>query len=269
MLSKEFRLDLEALLSQIVDGQGFLHYGYWKDGTADEVSLRSLGTAQQAYFDQLAGAIPGGVRSVLDVGSGTGSNARRLLQKNYAVDCVCPSPRLNAIARSKLPASTRIFECAFEDLATDHAYDLLLFSESFHYLEAATALRKCAIHARKHVLIFDYFPRKDGAAGKAVSHLQFTRLLSGSYSGEFEIASDRDVTEFIVPTFKVLDGIRNDYVRPFVARSVAEFRKEHGFYSLLLSYPLRRLLASLEKPSNRYRTFPETCEYRLILLHRT
>ena len=73
MISKDFRLDFEALLSQIVDGQGFLHYGYWKDGTADGVSLRSIGNAQQAYFDELVRAIPDGTRSILDVGS------RRLL----------------------------------------------------------------------------------------------------------------------------------------------------------------------------------------------
>ena len=269
MLSKEFRLDLEALLSQIVDGRGFLHYGYWNDGRADEISLRSLGAAQQAYFDQLLSAIPGGTRSILDVGSGTGSNALRLLQNNYSVDCVCPSPRLNEIARRKLPRGTRIFECAFEELATDKVYDLLLFSESFHYLDAARALRRIAVHAKKHVLIFDYFPRQDSATGRAVSRSQFLRLATDSLSGTFEIAGDRDVTGFIIPTFRVLDEIKNEYVRPFVIRSVAEFRKEHGVYSRLLSYPLRRLLASFEKSSNRYRTFPETYEYRLMVLART
>lgn len=269
MISKNFRLDLEALLSQILDGGGFLHYGYWPDGTADEVSLRSLGEAQQAYFDQLASAIPEGTTSILDVGSGTGGNALKLLQKHYSVDCVCPSPRLNEIARRKLPQSTRIFECAFEELATDNVYDLLLFSESFHYLDAGMALRQIAARARKHVLIFDYFPRKDSATARAVSHRQFTRLLSDSSSSSFRFVTDRDVTEFILPTFKVLDAIRNDHVKPFVIRSVAEYRKEHRVYSFLLSYPLRRLLAGFERSSNRYTTFPEAFEYRLIVLTRS
>ena len=269
MISKDFRLGLEALLSQIADGQGFLHYGYWKDGTADEISLRSIGKAQQAYFDELASSIPEGTRSILDVGSGTGSNALRLLQRHYSVDCVCPSPRFNEIARKKLPPGTRIFECAFEDLATDNVYDLLLFSESFHYLDAGKALRQIAARARKHVLIFDYFPRTDSATVRAVSHRQFARLLSDSFSGAFKIMSDRDVTGFVIPTLKVLDAIKNDHVRPFVIGSVAEFRKEHRVYSLLLSYPLRRLLAGFGRSSNRYATFPETFEYRLIVLART
>lgn len=269
MISKDFRLDLEALFSQILDGQGFLHYGYWPDGTADEISLRRLSRAQQAYFDQLAGAIPEGTRSILDVGSGTGSNALHLLQRNYSVDCVCPSSRLNEIARRKLPEGTRIFETTFEDLETDDAYDLLLFSESFHYLDAVKALPRIAARARKHVLIFDYFSRTDSATGRRLSHRQFVRLLSESIPGAFRFVTDRDVTEFITPTFKVLDTIKNDHVRPFLMRSVAEFRKEHRAWSFLLSYPLRRLLGRFARTSNRYSTFAEEFEYRLIVLART
>lgn len=269
MIAKDFRLDLEALFSQILDGQGFLHYGYWPDGTADEVSLRRLSSAQQAYFDQLAGAIPDGTTSILDVGSGTGSNALRLLKKNYSVDCVCPSPRLNEIARRKLPPGTRIFECAFEELQTDNVYDLLLFSESFHYLDAEKALPRIAARARRHVLIFDYFPRKDSVTGRAVSHRQFTRLLSESVPGAFRFVTDRDVTDLIIPTFKVLDAIKNDHIGPFITRSVAEFRKGHPVYSFLLSYPLRRVLARFARTSNRHATFPESFEYRLIVLARS
>jgi SAM-dependent methyltransferase len=268
MITKDFRLDLEALFSQIIDGQGFLHYGYWPDGTADEISLRRLSGAQQAYFDQLAGAIPEGTRTILDVGSGTGSNAARLLQLNYSVDCVCPSPRLNEVARRKLPQGTRIFESKFEELATENRYDLLLFSESFHYLDALKSLPGIAARTRKHVLIFDYFSRTDSATARRLSHRQFVRLLSDVVPGAFRTVSDRDVTKFIIPTFKVLDTIKNDHVRPFIARSIAEFRTEHRVWSFLLSYPLRRALARYTRTSRRYATFPEEFEYRLIVLAR-
>ena len=266
MVLKEFRLDLEAVLSQILYGQGYLHYGYWKDGKADEVSLCSLGKAQQAYFDQLAATIPEGTKSVLDVGSGTGSNAFSLLQESYSVDCVCPSPRLNAIAKKKLPQDTQIFECKFEELKTDKIYDLLLFSESFHYLDAKKAFHQIDIYAEKHVLIFDYFPRKDSDTDKKISYRQFTRLMSDSFPGKFKILSDQDMTSFITPTFKVLDEIKNNYAGPFVISSVADFKKQHPVYSFLLSYPLSRLLARFEKPSNHYKKFSEAYEYRLILL---
>lgn len=268
MLSKDFRLDLEALFSQALEGKGYLHYGYWPERTADELTLHRLAVAQQAYFDQLAGAIPEGTRTLLDVGSGTGSNALRLLRLNYSVDCVCPSPRLNEIARRKLPPGTQIFESTFEELATDNPYDLLLFSESFHYLDAAKALPGIAARARRHVLIFDYFARTDSATARRLSHRQFVRLLSEVVPGAFRFVSDRDVTDFITPTFKVLDAIKNDHVRPFIARSIAEFRKDHPVWSFLLAYPLRRALARYTRTSNRYATFPAEFEYRLIVLAR-
>jgi SAM-dependent methyltransferase len=264
---KELRLDIDALLSQVIDGKGFLHYGYWPDQRADEVSLSRLARAQQAYFDELAGAIPDGTKSVLDVGSGTGSNALRLLQKGYAVELVCPSTKLNDIARQKLPTGTVIHECLFEDLATDKVYDLLLFAESFHYVDAERALPKVAARARKHVVIFDYFPRQEGGARQGISHRQFREMVSAA--GAFSIVSDRDVTGCIAPTFEVLDRIANDHVRPFVAQAIAEFKTEHQVWSFFLSYPIRKLAARLGKTSNKHQTFPQKFEYRLIVLARS
>jgi SAM-dependent methyltransferase len=263
---KELKLAIDALLSQVIDGKGFLHYGYWPDRTADEISLSRLARAQQAYFDELAGAIPDGTKSVLDVGSGTGSNAVRLIQKGYGVECVCPSAKLNEIAKQKLPAGTVIHECLFEDLATDKVYDLLLFAESFHYLDAARALPQVAARARKSVVIFDYFPRQEGGARQGISHRQFTQMLSEV--GVFRIVSDRDVTGCITPTFEVLDRIANNHVRPFVAQAIAEFKADHQVWSFFLNYPIRKLARRLAKASNKHATFPQKFEYRLIVLAR-
>ena len=264
---KELRLDIDALLSQILDGKGFLHYGYWPDRTADEISLIRLARAQQAYFDELAGAIPEGTTSILDVGSGTGSNALRLLQKGYSVECLCPSAKLNEIARQKLPQGTVIHECLFEDFSTDAVYDVLLFAESFHYLDAPRALAQAAARARKHIVIFDYFPRVDGGIRQGISHREFTRLVSKFAA--FRIVSDRDVTACIAPTFEVLDRVANDHVRPFLGKAIAEFRMEHRVWSFFLSYPLRKLARRLTKSSRKHETFPQKFEYRLIVLARS
>src|SRR5690606_10549861 len=86
MISKEFRLELEAALSQAAFGHGYLHYGYW-DGAEYEPSLCALGQAQEAYFERLVATIPEGTRSILDVGSGTGAVAAGLLRRGFAVDC--------------------------------------------------------------------------------------------------------------------------------------------------------------------------------------
>lgn len=265
MKLKELRLDVEALASELVFGHGFLHYGYWEGGRADEISLARLGQAQQAYFDLVASQIPAGTRTILDVGSGTGANAAALIRLGYRVDCVCPSPRLNEFARRKLPPETTIFESRFEDLRLDRSYDLLLFLESFHYLDAAAAMAQAARLTARDAIVFDYFPRRDGGGASKVSHARFVAL---AQSAGWRIVADRDCTREIVPTFVVLDTLRNERLRPFVARTVEEFRRTRPFLAFLLAWPLRRLQASAARPSRKHETFPADFEYRLIRLSR-
>lgn len=262
---KELRLDIEALLVQLIHGHGFLHYGYWPEGKTDEVSLERLGKAQQAYFDHMLAAIPGDVVSILDVGSGTGSNARGLLDQGYRVDCVCPSPRLNEIASQKLDPAATIFECGFEDLATDRRYDLLLCCESFHYIRAAAGLRQAARFADKYLLIFDYFRRQDNGSEERITHARFLDLAKTS---AFTLVHDEDLTAAITPTFFVLDSLKNTHLKPFVARLLDEYRRQHPFWSLLMAGPLNRLARSASKPANRHATFPLEHEYRLILMRK-
>jgi len=268
MKIKELKLDVEALMSQVVFGHGYLHYGYWESGTADEVSLMRLGQAQQHYFDLVAKTIPSGTRTILDVGSGTGSNALGLTRLGYALDCVCPSMRLNEIARRKLPPEVTVFESMFEDLKIDKTYDLVLFLESFHYIDAVAALTQARTLAKKQVLIFDYFPREDRGTADRITHQRFTSLIAGQFADTFRIVIDRDLTHAIVPTFTVLDEITNVHVRPFAARIIEEFRRDYPISSFLLAYPLRKILAKLQKQSRRQETFPAENEYRLILMDR-
>lgn len=79
MSIKEIMLDAEAVLSEIVFGHGFLHNGDWPEGAPWVASAAALGHAQQACFDRRMKAFPAGVRSVLDVGPGTGASALALM----------------------------------------------------------------------------------------------------------------------------------------------------------------------------------------------
>ncbi|MCS7101482.1 MAG: class I SAM-dependent methyltransferase [Burkholderiaceae bacterium] len=264
MKLKELRLDVEALASEALFGHGFLHYGYWENGEADELSLARLGQAQQAYFDVVASRIPAGTRRILDVGSGTGANALALTRLGYQVECVCPSPRLNEFARRKLPPTVPIHEARFEDLALTGPFDLVLFLESFHYLEAATALARAAALAPA-ALVFDYFPRRDAGGSRKVSHARFVAL---AQQAGFRLEEDRDCTREITPTFLVLDTLRNERLRPFVTRTVQDLRRTRPLLSLLLAWPLARALAAATRDSRKHQTFPAEFEYRLIRLAR-
>lgn len=265
MKLKDLRLDVEALFSRALYGHGFLHYGYWPNGEPDIPSLDQLGKAQLAYFDRFVELIPKDVQTILDVGSGTGSNAKGLLEKGFDVDCVCPSAKLNLLARERLPNSVQISECAFEEFETEKKYDLNLFCESFHYIRAREALEQAAKYAKKYVLIFDYFRRAESKKGDRITYDTFLKLLENS---PFKILHDEDMTEAIKPTFMVLDNLKNKHIKPFTKKVISEYRKEHWFYSFLLRAPLRKLEKSTQKLSNRYQKFPRKHQYRLILMEK-
>ena len=90
---------------------------------------------------------------------------RALVDAGFAVECVCPSERLNAHAIKKLPQGTPVHQVIFEDFSSNKEFDMLIFSESFHYIRLNEALRQAGVYARRYMLIFDYFRRNsDGAA---------------------------------------------------------------------------------------------------------
>jgi hypothetical protein len=66
----------------------------------------------------------------------------------------------------------------------------------------------------------------------------------------------------------ILDELKNNYLKPFGARLLADYRKEHPVYALLLARLLNRLEKSVLKQANRRTTFPANHEYRLILMQK-
>ena len=87
----EVILALEGLLSEVVFGNGYRHYGYWPEGSPDQPTFESINEAQERYFKKVLETIPAGVETILDVGSGTGGIAAGLSARGFRVDCVSPS----------------------------------------------------------------------------------------------------------------------------------------------------------------------------------
>lgn len=266
MKLRDFRLDLEALFSQSLYGHGYLHYGYWENGNPSVATMESLGKAQADYFDKLLDKIPSEVKTILDVGSGTGSNAAGLIKHGYTVDCVCPSPNLNKIAETKLPKSSTIYESRFEDFNNEEKYDALIFAESFHYIHADVALKKALNYCKKYIIIFDYFRKEDSDNSQRISHSQFCNMIQESFSEHYKIIYDEDVTAKIIPTFFVLDALSNAHIKPFIRTAVTRFKQDHPVYNFLFSKFLKKINYFGNKTSISQQRFEEKYEYRMMLL---
>ena len=274
MKLKSVELDLTALMSEVMFGHGYAHYGYFPEGVPDILSAAEMGAAQHAYFERLEAAIrtltvPDGVTRILDVGSGTGANARALIERGYEVACVSPSAQMNEMARAKLPEGSTVTDATFEAFETDAHFDICLFAESFHYIDLEAGLRQAARFAGTGVVVFDYFRRpghehRDGTRG---THAAFCEEVARQ--GAFEIVSDEDLTAAITPTFVIHEHLKNEKIAPFVQRFRAALKAEYPWRAWALEKMLGRSLDKLGRKTGRAESFGREHEYRLIVLRRT
>lgn len=271
MKLKNVELEATALMSEVMFGHGFAHYGYFADGVPEVLSAQAVGAAQQAYFEKLIekiATVPGGVHHILDVGSGTGANAKALIERGFDVACVSPSSQMNEMARAKLPAGTTVVDAFFEEFDTPERFDICLFAESFHYIALKPALEQAARYAEKGVVFFDYFRRpghahKDGTRG---THADF--LAEVAAQGAFEIISDEDMTDAITPTFVIHEHLKNEKVAPFINRFRAEVKAQYPWRSWALERMLGKSLDKLGRRTGRAESFGREHEYRLIVMKR-
>ncbi len=270
VMKKQSTLDLEfmALLSEVMFGHGFAHYGYFEGGKAPDLTGQSLSNAQQAYFDKLAGAIPDGVKTIFEIGSGTGANALALIDRGYDMTLLSPSVQMNQMAREKLPAGTEVIDATLEEFERDVMFDICLYAESFHYIDMTSALAKTERHAREGFVLFDYFRREAHRETDRThsTHAEFLAALEAQ--GAFEVVSDEDVTAEIAPTFEIMNYVQTEKLAPFLERFRGELAREKPWRAWVLEKFAGKKLNRLAKPSKRPGFFEEQNEYHLMVMKR-
>lgn len=267
--TRELGLILGARLLKTED----LHYGYWPDGL--EVTLANLPRAQAAYCEYLLGKIPPGVKSILDVGCGTGHLAHLLVRRGYQVECISPAPLLTQAARQRLGSRVPIYETTLEAFAPSHTYDLLLFSESFQYIAPEHSLPKALrmLNTGGYVLLCDFFSIEDsGPSALRGGHpLRWFRDYLAALP--FRVLVDEDITARTAPNLHLVDTMLQDYALPVWDTLGYYLRENHPWLTRLLRPLLHKRLKKLEfKYFSRQRTaeaFLRHKSYRCMLLQKT
>lgn len=212
--SQDVGLEAGLVFSRYFFGTEHLHYGYWDNGTP--VRIENLHRAQEAYCDRLLSRMPDGAQTVLDVGCGAGLLAERLVELGKTVDCVSPSAFLASKVTDRLGDAVRMFECKFEELQPDRKYDVVIFSESFQYLDLPVALEQLQriLAPDGTVLICDFF-RKD-VEGKSYiggGH-RLSKFRSAVSASAFEYFFDEDITKQTAPTIDLANDLCLNAVAP-------------------------------------------------------
>ena len=228
----------------------YLHYGYFIDGL--ETDILNLAKAQENYARFLLEQIPQGVKSILDVGGGSGKFAGELIQQGYEIDFVSPSRLLNEYASVVLGERVAIHTKKFEDLDLNKKFDLVLFSESFQYIPIDDALGNAKKHLRPggYILICDFFQR-DEVSGKSAlggGH-KWHDWIEKLPKHELIEIKNQDITQETAPTIDLVHSMTLEVLQP-IWRIL--FMLGEAYYPKLMKFSRWKYKKKLEKIENKH-----------------
>jgi SAM-dependent methyltransferase len=268
--SKELGLAAGLVFARYFVKTQHLHYGLWTDGLP--VDIANLREAQDRYSDFIVSNIPEGVRSVLDIGCGTGVLSARLLDEGYLVESVSPSPFLTSCARDVIGDRGVIHESTFEALELGSRFDLLIFSESFQYIDLKRVFGKCQelLAEGGHILICDFF-RRDDAMGR--SRLGGGHSLGRFYEelekSGFNIVHDIDITDLTAPNMDVVNDLLSNFGEPMWELFQYYLQSNYPRLNRFARWRYKKKIAKIERKyfsgSRTAETFAEDKNYRMVL----
>ena len=269
MRGREYGLILGQIFLEYFSNSRSLHYGLWSDDL--ELNVYNIGKAQEAYTDLLISCIPSNVRTILDVGSGVGAVASRLLDLNYDVQCLSPSTMLNAEARKTVPGIV-VYDSSFEEFKADRRYDLILFAESFQYVDPRVALSKASemLTPAGVIIVCDKFKCEEKGKSPIGGGHPFRDYLAICKELGFTTTLDVDLTDRIAPNFDLLQDFRMRVIEPFAEKIDEITTYKLSFTKYIFLHALRKVmlrnLAKHRKPDRNAKGFKLYNTYRLNVL---
>ncbi len=268
-VSRNIGIEIGAICGKYFLKSQHLHYGYW---TSDlQVNIASLPIAQENYANFLISHIPDGVRTILDVGCGLGQIPKKLVDMGYQVDCVSPSPFLSNQARELLGNTSHIFECYYEQLQTENRYDLILFSESFQYIDIEEAIKKTLgfLNQSGYILICDFFKKESPYKSPLSGGHPLTRFYNIVYEYPLEPIKDLDITKETAPNLDIANDMLKEVIEPTANLAQQLLDNRYPFTSKFLKWMYRKKINKLNKKyfsgERTGENFKKFKSYRLLL----
>lgn len=269
---KEIGLNIGTVLASYFLKTEHMHYGYWVDDL--KVENDNFAQAQKNYLELLISHMPKGTQTILDVGCGVGKNAEELTEAGYKVDCVSPSLYLSEKARERLGEQSQIYDCCYEDIQTEKKYDVIMFSESFQYIDVNDAMNISTKLLKEggHILICDFF-RKDveGKSPIGGGH-NLRKFYQLAEKLPYNKITDLDITKETAPSLDLMNDIIMQVVYP-IWNSIAYYMQvNYPKFSRIFSWKFR---AKIEKMHRKYfsqstnaKSFMQFKSYHLMLFQK-
>jgi len=200
-----------------------LHYGYFDLGN------ETLLQAQEKLTQLVKSQIPPTTRRILDSGCGVCRTMCDLTSSGYDVTGISPQHNVLQVARKTYPAiADKIVTARYQNFRSEKKFDLILFQESSQYINAFSIFRNAAklLDAGGHILICDEVRYSSDVklAFNSKDEMLFFAAMFG-----FGLLYNRDITEKVLPSRKILVSIfnnrRNEFKAQFAATRV-DFERE-------------------------------------------
>ena len=267
--SKVIGLDAGLLIGKFFMDTEELHYGYWpNDKTA---TAQNFSEAQERHSQLIIDNIPKGVKKILDVGSGSGSLAIKLVALGYQVDCVIPSEFLADKVQQKLDGSSKIHITKFEDLDISNNYDLILFSESFQYVHLIKSIDKILsiLDKNGYLLICDVFHKNVSGISPMRGGHRLDLFENEIEKTNLVKKADIDITLETAPTWDFLNQFLNEVAIPISDMSHSYMKYKYPKLIRFMKWKYRNRLEKIRKVwlSNELtgENFAKFKSYRLFL----
>ena len=267
--SKVIGLDAGLLIGKFFMDTEELHYGYWpNDKTA---TAHNFSEAQERHSQLIIDNIPKGVKKILDVGSGSGSLAKKIVALGYQVDCVIPSEFLADKVQQKLDGSSKIHITKFEDLDISNNYDLILFSESFQYVHLIKSIDKILsiLDKNGYLLICDVFHKNVSGVSPMRGGHRLDLFENEIEKTDLVKKADIDITLETAPTWDFLNQFLNEVAIPISDMSHSYMKYKYPKLIRFMKWKYRNRLEKIRKVwlSNELtgENFAKFKSYRLFL----
>ena len=267
--SKVIGLDAGLLIGKFFMDTEELHYGYWPNDRA--ATALNFSEAQDRHSQLIIDNIPEGVKKILDVGSGSGSLAKKMVSLGYQVDCVIPSEFLAEKVQQKLDASSKIHITKFEDLDISNNYDLILFSESFQYVHLIKSIDKILsiLDKNGYLLICDVFHKNVSGVSPMRGGHRLDLFENEIEKTDLIKKTDIDITLETAPTWDFLNQFLNEVAIPISDMSHSYMKYKYPKLIKFIKWKYRNRLEKIKKVwlSNELtgENFAKFKSYRLFL----
>jgi len=211
--SKEVGLEVGLHFFKFFLKSEYLHYGLFEGLEPD---IQNLAKAQENYAEFLILNIPDGVKTILDVGCGSGRMARTLLEKGYQVDCVSPGTLLTNYVKESLGNRIELYNCKFEDLKTAKKYDLVMFCESFQYIPIDRSILGAldVLKPGGFIIVSDFFQTDEPGKSPIGGGHKFKEWEEKKAIFKIKQLKERDITKETSPTVDLVNQMTMEFLHP-------------------------------------------------------